>query len=128
MPIVYTIIPDAHIERILRSEPLSREEVTTIYSDDGIYEIRNKIHKMCLIEDVPSEVMVHQGREFRTDFSTRNFQERWQIPMPHDAEIATVSSYNVAPNVQLIFEQNHRTRYYFIAKIKDVVDWVDTLY
>ena len=127
MPMVYTIIPDIHIERILRSEPVSRVEVTTLYSEDGIYEIRNKIHKV-FSEDVPCEMIMHQGREFRTDLSTRALQERWQIPMPHDAEIASVSIYNVAPNVQLFFEQNHRTRYYFVAKTKDVIDWVDTLY
>ena len=123
---IYTELTDAQIERILRSPPVSSESLTTIYSDDGIYEIRNKIHKVC-IQDAPCETVILRGRTLRVDPSIRVLQERWQIPLPHDADIATVSTYDVAPRVRLIFEQNSRTSYYFVAEPSNVVDYLDSL-
>jgi hypothetical protein len=124
---IYTALTDAQIERLLRSAPASRESLTLVYSDDGIYEIRAKIHKVCL-QDAPCENVKLRGRDLRTDPSIRTLQERWQIPLPHDADAVTVSTYDVAPRVRLMFEQNSRTRYYFVADTCDVVvDWLDTL-
>jgi len=124
---IYTALTDAQIERLLRSTPTLKEQLTTVYSDDGIYEIKHKIHKVC-IQDAPCETRLLRGRELRTDPSVRTLQERWQIPLPHDADIVTASTYDVAPGVRLIFEQNYRTTYYFVAESCDVVvDWLDTL-
>jgi hypothetical protein len=124
---IYTTLTDSQIERLLRSVPVSREQVTTVYSDDGIFEIKHKIHKVC-IQDAPCETRLLRGRECRLDPSVRTLQERWQIPLPHDADIVTVSTYDVAPGVRLVFEQNCSTRYYFVADTCDVVvDWLDTL-
>jgi len=110
---IYTSLTDAQIEEILRSTPSTNEQLTTVYSDEGIYEIRNKIHKV-LIHDVPAETITINGRQFQTDPSVRTLQERWQIPLPHDSEQVTVYTYK-HPNVTLIFEQGIRTTYYFEA-------------
>jgi len=122
---IYTALTDAQIERILRSPPSCQETVTTIYSDDGIYEIKNKIHKV-LVQDSPSTTIILRGRELRTDPCERTLQERWQIPLPHDAETATVFTYDLAPRLRLVMEQTCRTTYYFIADTCDaVVDWIE---
>ena len=124
---IYTVLTDAQIERMLRSTPASREQLTTVYSDEGIYEIRHKIHKVC-IQDAPCETLMLRGRDFRTDPSVRVLQERWQIPLPHDADTVTALTYDVAPGVRLVFEQNFRTRYYFVADTCGVVgEWLETL-
>ena len=111
---IYTLLTDAQIERVIRSEPVSRERIQTIYSDDGIYEIKTKIHKV-ITHDLPSEIIVINGHEFRTDPSIRNLQERWQIPVPHNAISSIRSTYAFEPSITLIVEQNRSTTYYFNA-------------
>ena len=111
---IYTALTDEQIERVLRTDPVSREQVQTIQTDEGAFEVRNKIHKVC-VHDLASETHVVDGREYRTDPSIRSLQERWQIPMPHVATTRTVSSFLVLPDVLLVVEQDKTTKYYFVA-------------
>jgi len=124
---IYTALTDAQIERILRTTPTSCETLVTIYSDDGIFEIRKKLHKVCIV-DAPCETITENGREFRIDPSIRTLHERWQIPLPHDAEEAVVSTYQLTPLVSLICEQNDKTTYYFEANTyRDVSEWLNLI-
>lgn len=110
---IYTSLTDAQIERFLRSTPTHKEQVTNIYSDEGIYEIKTKIHKV-FIHDAPCETIILGDRHLRVDPSLRTYQERWQIPLPHDSETLAVSTY-ILSNLKLVFEQGSRTTYYFDA-------------
>jgi hypothetical protein len=118
---IYTSLTDAQIERFLRATPTLKEQVTTIYSDEGIYEIKTKIHKV-FVHDAPCETVVSGDRHLRVDPSPRTYQERWQIPLPHNAETLIVSTY-LLPNLKLVFEQGSRTTYYFeAASCNEVID------
>jgi len=72
---VFVTLSDDMIERILRSPPSKKDAVRTLYSDDGIYIINQKVFKM-IVDDKPAEFKTIDGIPLVLDPTTRSLQQR----------------------------------------------------
>jgi len=121
---VFVTLSDDMIERILRSPPSKKDAVRTLYSDDGIYIINQKVFKM-IVDDKPAEFKTIDGIPLVLDPTTRSLQQRWQIPVPHTTCCATVFTYKLNAHLTLVLEKSATTRYYFETDLSHrVVDWI----
>jgi hypothetical protein len=111
--------------KIAQRAPTHSETLLTVYSEEGIFEVRNKIHKLCLLEDRPSRTVVVSGRECVVDESVTAPKEMWQVPFPNHTVCRNVDTYNVADDLSCVVDRSPDATYYFTCStVEKAVDWV----
>lgn len=119
---LYVALSPRELERLLRM-PCTKEVVTMVYSDEGIFEIGRKIHKWCITDGEVTKGVV-AGREVVWDASTVELKEYWQIPFPHDYVSLERRVYAVDPMTQFVVDVSKSTTTYFRGKCQGVEEWL----
>ena len=99
-----------------------REEITTIYSEDGVFDLDTKIRKR-LIEDCEPVVVELEGRRFKVDSSRFTAVEVWQIPVPNVRETRTLDYYatDTAGGYLVAEHTKDGVHYYFVGETLETV-------
>jgi hypothetical protein len=106
--------------------PTHTETYLSVYAEEGVFDVRNKIYKQCLVEDRPATRTEVRGRAFLTDNSVVVPKEMWQIPYPNRTETKTVLTYNLSEEMSCIVEMDPNATYFFTgATVEKIADWLD---
>lgn len=119
---MYVTLSPRELERLLR-RPCTKEVVTMVYSEEGIFEIGRKIHKWYITDGEVTKRVVG-GREVVCDASTMDLKESWQIPFPHDCVSLERRVYAVDPTTQFVVDLSEKTTTYFRGKCQGVEEWL----
>ena len=107
----------------LSTIPCSRsEEITTIYSEDGVFDLDTKIRKR-LLDDCEPVVVEIEDRRFKVDSSRFTSVEVWQIPVPNVREIRTLDYYatKTAGGYLVAEHTKDGIHYYFVGETLETV-------
>lgn len=113
---------------LARMHPNHIDTYLTVYSEEGVFDVRNKIYKQCLIEDKPATTVTMQGRNFVIDRSTVVSKEMWQIPFPNHTVRKKVFTYNLPGGLECLVEFDTTATYTFnSATVEEVAAWLQQL-
>lgn len=91
---------------------MDTQEVRTLYSDEGIFEVHPKLRKWHVFDAEP-ETVESGGRVFTVDRSTVELREVWQIPLPNYTDHKWVTRYKVNESTFFVVEQSAHFCAYF---------------
>ena len=111
---MYVTLSPRELEQLLR-RPCTRESITMVYSEEGIFEIGRKIYKWSI-----SDGEVTGG----CDASTVDLKESWQIPFPHECVAIERRVYPVDPTTQFVVDLSKTTTTYFRGKCQGIEEWL----
>lgn len=121
MRLFVTVTP-RELEQLLRM-PCTKEAITMVYSDEGIFEIGRKLHKWCVTDGDVSTIMV-DGRSAVCDASSVDLKESWQIPFPHECVSIERRIYAVDATTQFVVDLSKTTTTYFRGRLQGVEEWL----
>lgn len=109
--------------------PTHTESYLSVWTEEGLYEVRNKIHKQCLIDEKDTVVGDYNGRKYWIEDTTLALKEMWQIPLPNHTVKKTVNTYNISgTEMCCIIEYDTNTTYFFTgATVQKAIEWLKTL-
>ena len=109
--------------------PTHTETYLSVWTDEGVYEVRNKIHKQCLVDEKEAVTGEHKGRKYWMEDTVVVPKEMWQIPFPNYTTSKTVHTYNVEDGGMCCVAEYDPTATYFFtgATVERAVEWLTKL-
>ena len=106
--------------------PTHTESYLCVWSEEGVYEVRNKIHKQCLVHEKDAVVGEINGRKYWVEDTTFAPKEMWQIPVPNYVIQKTVHTYNLPENgMYCVVEYDPNATYFFTGTtVEKAVEWL----
>jgi len=121
---IYVDLTPAEKYSLSKLTPTHSETYMTVYSEEGVYDVRNKIHKQCFEDKAVIETKLN-GRVFLTDESVVVPKEMWQIPCPNKTVTKTVHTYNLSNEMCCVVEFDPNATYYFTGvTVEKVSEWL----
>lgn len=98
------------------------ETSTVLYSEEGVYDMDNKIRKRIIQDGVPVEHVL-EGRKFTLDPTHWHAMEVWQIPVPNYREVRTLKYYATGTDGGFLVAEHAPagTVYYFVGESLETV-------
>ena len=124
---IYAELTLGEMEAVARMVPTKEEWVTTLFSEEGVFEARGKLFKVGAVDAPAYEAEC--GRRFHVDPSTCTTKEAWQIPVPHKAEHKTVLTHHLAEGLALVVEKRVFGATYFFTggTVAQAAAWLQLL-
>ena len=109
--------------------PTHTETYLSVWTDEGAYEVRNKIHKQCLVDEKEAVAGEYNGRKYWVEETVIVPKEMWQIPFPNYTTSKTVHTYNVEDaGMCCVAEYDPAATYFFTgATVERAVEWLGRL-
>jgi hypothetical protein len=108
--------------------PTHVETHLTVYSEEGVCDVRNKIHKQCLTQEVDAVQVVVGDRTCTIDNCEWTPKEMWQIPFPNVTRQKVVHTHNLTDGMCCVVEYDPDATYFFTgATAEKVVAFLETL-
>jgi hypothetical protein len=125
---IYAELTLGEMEAVARMPPTKEEVVTTLFSEEGVFEARGKLFKVGVL-DAPAYEAECGGRRFHVDPSTSTTKEAWQIPVPNTAEHKTVLTHHLAEGLALVVEKRVFGATYFFTggTVAQAANWLQLL-
>lgn len=109
--------------------PTHTESYLSVWTEEGHYEVRNKIHKQSLVDEKDTVQGVIDGRKYWLEDATVMLREMWQIPVPNHTVKKTVNTYNLPENgMCCVVEYDPVATYFFTgATVEKASNWLSDL-
>jgi hypothetical protein len=109
--------------------PTHSENYLSVWTEEGIFEVRNKIHKQCIVHEKEALVGEHNGRKYWVEDTSITPKEMWQIPVPNYTTCKKVDTYNISENgMCCVVEFDPNATYFFTgATVEKAAEWLDKL-
>jgi hypothetical protein len=114
---------------LARIQPTHSETYLCVWTEEGVYDVRNKIHKQCLVDEKEVVEGEYNGRKYWVEDMVVVPKEMWQIPVPNYTTKKTVNTYNMSEEgICCVAEFDPSATYFFTnATVEKAVAWLDKL-
>jgi len=108
--------------------PTHVETYLNVWTEEGVYDVRNKIHKQCLVDEKEVVEGTCNGRKYWVEETVVAPKEMWQIPVPNHTTSKTVHTYNASGGMCCVLEYDPNATYFFTgATVERAVEWLAQL-
>ena len=114
---------------LARLQATHTETYLSVWTEEGMYDVRNKIHKQCLVDEKEAVRGEHKGRKYWIEDTTIVPKEMWQIPVPNLTKSKTVHTYNIGDGgMCCVVEYDPNSTYFFTgATVEKAVEWLEQM-